>query len=205
MIDNGFGKNWWEKKHRENNQRWLTGSKAGRYSHFFGLDFTGARILEIGCGTLEATKQLAGLAEDLWVVDVSDLAVERANKIGGCKAIGLEDIVEYLPCGYFDIIVAYLVAQHLQDEDFSYQISYALNALNKDGDYAIQYLTLGQEDKRHQINVGTVSRSPSYLKKMVEEQGGIIKRHVEPSVFKNVIVGGHTAIWNGVIIGRGDA
>jgi len=77
--------------------------------------FPAASVLEVGCGTGELARRIAGLGIPYRGFDVSPVAVDR------CRALGLTSVVasaydaaSYLPVDY-SVIVALEVLEHLDD------------------------------------------------------------------------------------------
>ena len=97
----------WEVKHQKESTAWLTGARLQNYTRFFGVDPAGKRVLEIGCGMCIATKELAEVASDLWVVDVAPSALVRAHAYVGDKALHVREEIR-LPSNYFDLVISLL-------------------------------------------------------------------------------------------------
>ncbi len=194
---------WWESKHLVKSERWLTGTRIKRYEDFFAIDFRGRKVLEIGCGLAKATRQIAQVAEELWVVDISNTARIRASE-AGATAIILEDSPHALPKGYFDLVVSHLVTHHLLDEELKYPLGYAIESLNGEGVFAVQFMTIPEfaEPMTIRPKAGTVSRTPQYFEQMVIANGGQVVRKVPVLTFNNLTTEGYDLHWHGFIIGR---
>jgi len=203
-----FGKTWWEQQHIKRREKWLTGCTMGKYEGFFGVEFAGKRVLEIGCGMMVATRQILEVAADLWVVDVSSVAVAKAGRLIGSKAVLLSNVEDMLPMDYFDVVISHLVVQHIYEKEVLHQMDYAITALNENGVFAVHYMSTvngndGEEQRRQVFhNGGSISRSTSYFKEMLEGRGKVL-RQVEPCVFKDTPAGsGRTVLWNGMLVGK---
>ena len=73
-------KSYWDNQHKENNKKALTGSTLDQYCEFFRLTdevFFKKYVLEIGVGLGVATQYLGLLTDNLDVLDISDIAIER--------------------------------------------------------------------------------------------------------------------------------
>ena len=88
-------------------------------------------ILEVGCGEGHQSQHLAGLCDELYGIDVSPRAVERArNRVPGARIdVGTLPLVPCTPPGgRFDVVVACEVLYYMSD------IPGAVNAMSELGD-----------------------------------------------------------------------
>ena len=88
-------------------------------------------ILEVGCGEGHQSQHLAGLCDQLYGIDVSARAVERArNRVPTARIdVGTLPVVPRTPPGgRFDIVVACEVLYHMSD------VPGAVNAISELGD-----------------------------------------------------------------------
>ncbi len=99
----------------------LLAAKAGRV----------ATILEVGCGEGHQSQHLAGLCDQLYGIDVSPRAVERARtRVPGARFdVGTLPLVPHTPPGgRFDIVVACEVLYYMSD------VAGAVHAMSELGD-----------------------------------------------------------------------
>jgi SAM-dependent methyltransferase len=200
-----LSRQFWDRKHDKACQKWLTGSRLSSYLSFFGpqADPGNKNVLEVGCGLAVATKAMATRAKDLWVVDVSTPAIERARGAGAIP-VHVNDAHSELPHDYFDLAISYLVIQHIHDWQARDQIRYVLKALSRGGIFCIQYLTRTdvEGDSVPMYGSGTISRSPSFMRALIEEAGGIIVDVMATKDFQNETTEYIPVQWNGYIVGR---
>ena len=115
---------WWEKAHHIAAKKWLTGSSLDSYLKFFDAEdvYNKAHyILEIGCGTCVATKQMDDVGKNLTVLDISQQALKTASQ---WATIVHSSGIKLLPANYFNLAISYLVAQHMNDTDLQDQLTY---------------------------------------------------------------------------------
>lgn len=87
-----------------------------RIGIIYDLVGEGKRVLDIGCGDGTMGKILLERRNEVYGVDISTTAVEMANRKGiGARVVDVED--ESLPFsdGFFDVVVAAEVIEHLYD------------------------------------------------------------------------------------------
>ena len=94
--------------------------------HYFGtpreellpfMPADAATVLEIGCGDGVFGRQLKERgASEVWGVEIVEAAAERAGKVLDKVLVGdIAKLVDELPLGYFDLVVANDVLEHLVD------------------------------------------------------------------------------------------
>lgn len=189
-----FGETHWDLKHMEKDPKWLTGSNSNHYRHFFGVEFEDRTVLEIGYGLGVATAEIKMVATDLWVIDISGVALHKAGRVVGKRKALSTSEVDKLPKDYFDLVISYVVAQHLTDKRLMEQLIYSMEGLNDWGKMALQFLTV--EGEEYKERGGGTARSPSYVENMVKGAGGKVVDEVAP------LSNGAGDVWNGFIIRR---
>lgn len=203
-----LGTDFWNQKHRKLNERWLTGSRLSSYVSFFHSYFnpTNKAVLEVGCGLAVATKQIAKVAEELWVVDISPQALERARGAGAAGTALVSDTIHvFIPQDHFDLAISYLVVQHMRDHEVLHQLNYVLDALKPDGIFCVQFLTRTDVDGDYNemLRAGTVSRSVARFEALVQQAGGKVIDQMPTRDFRNDTTDNIPVIWNGFIVGKG--
>ena len=200
-----LGTEFWNRMHGKRNERWLTGSFLSSYTSFFVPHFNPSNkaVLEIGCGLAVATKQIARVAQELWVVDISPTALERAKAAGAKETVIIGH--DKLPPNYFDLAISYLVVQHMRDWEVKDQFRYVIPSLKPDGKFCVQFLTRTdvEGDYNEMLRAGTVSRSVARFKELVKGAGGVVLDRVPTKDFRNDTTDNIPVIWNGFIVGKG--
>ena len=109
-IDNNF----WDDKHSNNDQWWLTGTLIEQLYHYHLLSYDylkNKKILEIGVGLGTCTIELNKLSETVFCSDVSEIALERVKSFSTDQFLS-KDLKEIPPV---DVAICHLVFQHCTD------------------------------------------------------------------------------------------
>lgn len=188
----------WDKYHR-------LFETTGRYQNLSGYGLDGyqqtlrsrelvqgaERILEIGAGTGAAIKDLVAKKKRVFALDVSPLAVERAEALG---AVGIA-APTLLPADYFDLALCHLVAQHVPDEDFIPLLANVMRSLRSGGALAIQAADVpGAPPKGFDFTAqGNILRSESRMTELLKNAGA----GEVTTVSKYLVVPEHNVWWLG--------
>lgn len=184
----------WEAMHLTNNLYELTGSQLNTVANFLRiqtrLQQKACHILVIGVGFGYEISQLVALGHTVSALDIAPAALKRVAPL--IKVGYLANQIQTLPSNQFDLIISFLVTQHLSDADFSAQLHNCLRALTNNGIFALQYAQVVNQRKyfslSDQIRHGQVSRSPKKFKQMVDNQGGYIVWHSVPYLIPHVMI-----------------
>ena len=179
---------YWNQQHIDKNVKMLTGSSLHSYCSFFNLipeALEGQTILEIGVGLGKATRELAAIAKDLRVLDISHIAIDNVSDV---IEMGYTDALD-LPFGLFDIAISHLVAQHMSDSDLIIQMESIIESLKYSGKFYMQFADAlgevkGTEEELQQG--GGVLRSPEKMKQLVSYANANMKLIATRKINNNV-------------------
>jgi len=180
-------KDYWEHQHKVNNKKALTGSTLQQYLQFFGLTDSFLQdkvILEIGVGMGIATRHLGILTDDLDVLDISEVAI---NKVSNWIVKGYLDPKE-LEDNMYDVAISHLVAQHMSNADLLNQLTHVIRALTPDGVLYIQWADANGdngEDYDAQAS-GGVLRDMEEMERLVAQAGGVMHMITTKGINNNV-------------------
>ena len=188
---------WWETAHKSANRRWLTASALSSYLKFFDAEdvYNKAHyILEIGCGTCVATKQMDDVGKNLTVLDISQQALKTASQ--WATTVHSSEI-KLLPANYFDLAISHLVAQHMNDTDLQDQLTYVIKSLMDNGRFLLQFADAKNHPQeftiRHEERGGMLRR-PFQMTGLVENVGGKVIKNIERKINNNVMWYGYHII-----------
>ncbi len=125
----------WEQAHAENSDTYMTGNTLA--SHCDCLCVTvepRSRLLCIGIGNGIWVREAAGIAADVWVLDVVQRAAKKVQDLAHCTLDAAS-----LPKDYFDLAMSLWVAPHMDDADLEYQLRHVIPSLAPDGLLALHY------------------------------------------------------------------
>lgn len=136
---NVVGSDFWEEKHKLQDNWWLTGSDFEIVKTLHNLndsDFKGKEVLEIGVGLGTCTKALSFLADKLYCCDISRTALANVSKYTIATYL-TADLKNIPPV---DIALCHLVFQHCSDDE----IVRIINEVNlkNNGILAFQYASI---------------------------------------------------------------
>ena len=115
MIES-MDQDFWDRHHARHDSTWLTGSSLDRYLDFFRLSvdhLRGQRVLEIGVGLGQATKQLGVLCGELHCADISAVALNRVRD-HVTQAYVTQELESVPPV---DVVLCFLVTVHCPDQE----------------------------------------------------------------------------------------
>ena len=192
---------WWDRCHQEyqddGTKVFITGSSLDQYIEFLQLeDIYGSaeKILEVGVGTCAATRHMYLEGKLLTLLDISDVALERAREYGNIR--NARDI-ESLPADTHDLAISHLVAQHMNNDDLVYQLTYVIRSLKDTGILAIQYADAPTRNN-NTLDIekgGGVLRNVPEMTALINAAGGRIKTILSARHFATT-----AAWWNGMHI-----
>ena len=137
------------------------------------------RILNIGVGEGYCTHYLSGQGHTVDVLDISETALKKVEQITSNQFAN----PNLLPKNEYDLALSHLVAQHMNNEDLTTQISLVLQSLKADGILALQYVGHITDNKyssqpvtEEMMKKGTVIRSAELMKNIVNQANGQIKQ-----------------------------
>ena len=167
---------YWASKHLANDKSALTGTSLQQYCEFFGLTpqaFENQIVLEIGVGMGKATRSIAMLTDYLDVLDICDIAIIKVLN-------WVEDAYidpRSLDANKYDIVISYLVAQHMGDEDFLNQLKNVIRALKPTGVFYLQFAearAVNPETFENKAGGGMV-RYLEQVEQIVQQAGGSLE------------------------------
>lgn len=134
-----IGKDFWESKHEISDRYWLTGSSLDFINHYHKLGkrkLKNKKILEIGVGLGNLSRELLSYTEDLVCCDISEKALKNvSDKV--TKKYLTTDLKEIEPV---DLAISHLVFQHCVDDEVERIINDVV--LKDDGIFSFQFAYL---------------------------------------------------------------
>ncbi len=125
------------------------------------LDLNGCRALDLGCGEGRYSVYLAERGCNVTAVDLSEIGIRKTRKIIRQKGFEIQAIVEdvekfVLPGGYYDLIVAVTILDHLENPGREKVIQGIKTALKYGGIAFVYVLTTADPgfQARQQIESG---------------------------------------------------
>jgi SAM-dependent methyltransferase len=168
---------WWNRAHERDHQYWLTGSDGAEVWERLGVRSRlsqGVRVLNIGVGLGQDTRQLAAMGCEVHALDISPVALDRVR---GLAVTHLASDLDRLPRDCFDVAMSHLVAQHMLDFDLLAQMKAVLLSLTSSGVFAIQFATgaaAALEQTSLQAKGGSIHRTPEQMERLVAQAGGLV-------------------------------
>ena len=165
-------KTFWEDKHSDDDQWWLTGTKFDSLLRFHSLseeDIKKKKILEIGVGLGTCTQALYESASELFCTDISEVALERVKSFSTAQ-YHTSNIKNIAPV---DIAICHLVFQHCTDSEVE-RIINNVN-LSETGVFSFQFAAIKDNiihaNIQKLIDEGCLFfRSVESIKQIVEKQ-----------------------------------
>ena len=131
----------WQDFHERQEQGPLTGSKLSSYCRHLGIDRKvfrrGLRVLEIGVGFGHATREMVAAGCIVSVLDICERALVSVRDVAA--ACYLNERIEELPDGAFDLAVSLLVTQHMSEHDLAWQFPHVYRSLAPNGRFVVQW------------------------------------------------------------------
>lgn len=206
---------WWDTRHLEYTSSQeilrLGNSALKEYVSFLGLNeylFPGAIALEVGVGTGRATVELSKQVSYLDALDISSIARLRVKSFCRNSYGNPEELVS----NTYDLIVCFLVAQHLEDEQLVILCKNATRALKLNGVMLLQfaYSTFDPSVLLHQLEAGCSWKTPDKVQTIVNDGGGRIIKFVQEICYKDWLITDINStevykadiIWGGAVIGK---
>jgi ubiquinone/menaquinone biosynthesis C-methylase UbiE len=154
---NVIDKSFWEKKHKDNDRFWLTGTNLESIKHFHNLnteDLKNKKILEIGVGLGNLSKELVNYSENIICCDISEESLKNVDQKVNKKYLTTE-LKKIEPV---DIAICHLVFQHCTNDEIE-RIIKEVN-LTEGGVFTFQFAYLRENEKpnskvRDFINLGS--------------------------------------------------
>lgn len=170
-------RNFWEKKHKNNDRYWLTDSDPDYVYDLHNLSTSLIRskynILEVGVGTGRSIIRLSEL-HDVYAVDI---AKEALKKVKLFATTFLFDDESSWPKDLIDIALCHLVLQHCDETDLIILIKLVLESLTPKGYFSFQTADV-KEENLNRIYKDFVKRglmffrSKDEIRDIVEDLGG---------------------------------
>lgn len=193
-------RDFWDKNHRQNNIRFLTGSSGVQVWKYLNVNpKPGMVMLNIGLGVGREGWEANARGVNVFGLDISQVAIDRSKP----RLVEGFTSSKDLPSGIFDLAVSNLVAQHMTSIDLIIQMKDVLRSLTDGGVFAIQYASpikeeIYREDVEHQ-KWGLVRRTKEEFARLVSMAGGEIVSESKTKYF-NPAKATDDACWNGVQI-----
>jgi SAM-dependent methyltransferase len=179
-------KDFWEDAHQKGAQEWLSGTHLNELRINLNLDGLlkpNLNVLNIGVGMGVCTKELVDFGCVVDVLDISDKAIEKVKDITNKQY--LASFEHALPRNRYDLVISYLVAQHMNDVNLNRQMKYVIRSLKPSGVFALQfafiedYELMRNDQERIQGEVaettGGVIRPLEDIQRFVEDNGGFLE------------------------------
>lgn len=169
-IDKGF----WESKHEVSDKYWLTGTSLGEIMNYHKLnevDIRDKKILEIGVGLGNLSKELVNYTDELICCDISENALSNVSDKVTKKYLTTE-LKNIEPV---DLALCHLVFQHCTDEEIERIINDVV--LSDEGVFTLQFAYLRDNEPPNQnvmnlINLGSHHfRGLKHIQEMVDKAG----------------------------------
>lgn len=173
-------RDFWENKHKKEDVVYLSGNK-GQYiwEHLCIKDLIkpNSAILNIGVGMGYCTKDLRDIAQEVYAVDISQAALDRVATY--VRRSWLAENLNQIPFNQFDLVICFLVVQHMTNKDLAVQLKNIVKTLKPNGIAAYQFAykldgVSDTEDNDSIIKAGSMCRHLSDIDKMIREAGGDI-------------------------------
>ena len=190
----------WEKAHRENIVNWLSG--CGVDEVWNRLDIMNQlipniKILIIGVGLGNETRELSKHHVIIDVLDISETALERVKDITRNQYSSSN--ISNLPINEYDVVVSHLVSQHMDDDGLNEQIKYIVRSLKSDGIFAMQFAFIDDDQESlnelervyrnvRELDVqlkGFMFRTLFEMKDIIKNNGGYVSWVSEVRIFSH--------------------
>jgi cyclopropane fatty-acyl-phospholipid synthase-like methyltransferase len=192
----------WNQQHAENNVQFLTGSSGqGTWEDLQITDrvIKGANVLNIGVGLGYCTKALVEAGCNVHALDISPVALAKVKDIVDATWLPLQ--YDEMPVNFFNLVISYLVTQHMCLDDFIEQIKYVVRSLCCNGIFAMQFASRlifeEVEITEQRLQFGGVCYPVRKIVEIVEDVGGKILWLKHSSVFPH-----YGSEWYFVHVGR---
>lgn len=167
-------KDFWESKHKVSDNFWLTGSSLAEIMNLHNLTFSDLKdkkILEIGVGLGNLSKELVNYTDNLISCDISEQALLNVSNKVKSKYL-TTDLNKIEPV---DLAICHLVFQHCIDEEVGRIINDVV--LKDDGIFTFQFAFLRDNEPPNRNVMGLIElgshhfRGLNKIKEMVEKSG----------------------------------
>ena len=188
----------WQEQHGDNNTRYLSNCHGKNIWKYLQVNPRRDQcILNIGVGTGRCTKDLLHIGAIPYALDISEIALARVKGI-------VADTYSHpneLPDGAFDLSIAHLVVQHMNDIDLIMLLKNVLRSLKSGCIFAIQYAS-NTVDKPYSETLneqrrGLVRRDQQHMERLIKICGGEVVKHIPTRTFDPERAT-DDACWNGV-------
>ena len=173
-VKSHIDKDFWDTKHQASDRFWLTGSSLGGIMSFHKLteeDIRNKKILEIGVGLGNLSKELVNYTDELICCDISENALSNvSDKV--TKKYLTTDLNKIEPV---DLAICHLVFQHCTDEEIERIINDVV--LTDKGTFTFQFAYLRDNEPPNQnvmnlIKLGSHHfRGLKHIQEMVDKAG----------------------------------
>ena len=179
-MDNKI-KEYWDNAHKETKLGPLTNSSGisvWEELNIVDLIHKDSIILNIGIGTGRCTKDLIAIGAKVYVLDISEIAINRVKEI--VSGYWLSDNIASLPKNTFDLAISHLVTQHIDLKTLTDQIKNVVIALKDGGIFAMQFaystysLRTTEDPTLDNIVGGGMCRTLGQMDDVVSSVGGEI-------------------------------
>jgi len=181
--DSCLMKEFWDICHTQNSTMMLSGNSATQTIQNLRIEpfiKPGTRLLNIGVGTGACTQDYLKMGCQVFALDASKTALDKVRPL--VHTCYLADNLNDLPLQIFDLAIAHLVAQHMEDDDLCRNLKAVIASLVTEGMYAIQFTyplnsVLARDDFGPiDGKAGLITRPLSKFSRFVEAADGIITR-----------------------------
>ncbi len=154
-------------------------------------------VIEIGVGTARCSKEIVNQGKELHCVDISTLALSKVARIAQWSY--LSEYMNHIPKNYFDLVIEFLVAPHISDEELNRHLKYVIPSLKEKGTFSLQ-ITFNRDPDLNNQNIqnpitlisGLSCRTPEYVTSMIEANGGEVTWVSDPNYHDTLNLGWHT-------------
>lgn len=180
----------WDDQQKKDNNPHLSNSSLADLQEGMGLTALFQkkrvlRILEIGIGTGNATRELYELGHNVSALDISAIALYKVR--GFCSSVFFVDEVSKMPSNHFDLIICGNVIQHVPTEILIPEFREVFRSLHTDGTLAIQFVSAtgvyggGGRDFEEFQSLRCFPRSPEFFIDLFTGWGGeIVFKYTSP-------------------------
>ena len=173
-VKSHVDKDFWESKHQTSDRYWLTGSSLGDIMNIHKLTeehIKNKKILDIGVGLGNLSKELVNYTDELICCDISEKALSNVSgKV--TKKYLTTDLNKIEPV---DLAICHLVFQHCTDEEIERIINDVV--LTDEGTFTFQFAYLRDNEPSNQTVMNLIElgshhfRGLKHIQKMVDKAG----------------------------------
>jgi trans-aconitate methyltransferase len=169
-------KDFWDRIHTEGNRRYLTGTSGGEVLSDLRVSLErNSRVLNIGVGTGDCTREFLETTPHVDILDISSVAL---SKVPNARLRFLESELDFLPKSEYDFVLSHLVTQHTTDIYLRRQLNYVIPSLKSSGLFAMQVAFDKGEDmpssEEERCEKGLMTRDLDEMKKLIGNLGEVV-------------------------------